>query len=174
MRFPDPLLPGTLIRRYKRFLADVTLQSGAQVTAHCANPGSMLGLAEPGMEVWLSPARNPDRKLRYSWELVRVGDGLVGVHTAHPNPIVAEAVDGRAAVLLDGGIRRGNHVIKALALGADCCLIGRPQFWGLAVGGEAGVAHVLEIFRREIDLAMGLSGLAKISDIDRDILLRKN
>jgi L-lactate dehydrogenase (cytochrome)/(S)-mandelate dehydrogenase len=89
-------------------------------------------------------------------------------------PAVAEAVDGRAAVLLDGGIRRGNHVIKALALGADCCLIGRPQFWGLAVGGEAGVAHVLEIFRREIDLAMGLSGLAKISDIDRDILLRKN
>jgi sugar fermentation stimulation protein A len=102
MRFPDPLLPGTLIRRYKRFLADVTLQSGAQVTAHCANPGSMLGLAEPGMEVWLSPARNPDRKLRYSWELVRVGDGLVGVHTAHPNPIVAEAVDGQAIPELAG------------------------------------------------------------------------
>ena len=102
MRFPDPLLPGTLIRRYKRFLADVTLQSGAQVTAHCATPGAMLGLAEPGMEVWLSPARNPDRKLRYSWELVRVGDGLVGVHTAHPNPIVAEAGDGQAIPELAG------------------------------------------------------------------------
>jgi sugar fermentation stimulation protein A len=102
MKFPDPLLPGTLIRRYKRFLADVTLESGAEITAHCANPGSMLGLAEPGMEVWLSPARNPNRKLHYSWELVRVGDGFVGVHTAHPNRIVAEAVDGQKIPELAG------------------------------------------------------------------------
>jgi len=86
---------------------------------------------------------------------------------------ITEAVDGRAQVLLDGGIRRGTHVIKALALGADCCLIGRPQFWGLATGGEAGVAHVLDIFRREIDLAMGLSGLSNIAEIGPDILLPK-
>ncbi len=75
MRFPDPLIRGALIRRYKRFLADVELDTGTVVTAHCANSGSMMGLAEPGSEVWLSPARNPDRKLRFSWEMIRGGDG---------------------------------------------------------------------------------------------------
>ncbi len=102
MRFPDPLLPGTLVRRYKRFLADVTLQSGEAVTAHCANPGAMTGLNAPGIEVWLSPARNPDRKLRYSWELARIGSGLVGINTMHPNRIVAEAIEGGAIGELTG------------------------------------------------------------------------
>jgi len=92
MRFPDPLIPGRLARRYKRFLANVELDGGELVVAHCANPGSMLGLAEPGMRVWLSPSRNPSRKLNYSWELTAVGDDLVGIHTGHPNGIVAEAV----------------------------------------------------------------------------------
>ena len=87
-------------------------------------------------------------------------------------PRVAEAVAGRAAVLLDGGIRRGTHMVKALALGADCCTIGRAQFWGLTVAGEAGVAHVFDIFRRELDLAMGLCGLADIASIGPDILAR--
>ncbi len=100
MRFPDPLIRGRLVRRYKRFLSDVELSSGEQVAAHCANPGSMLGLAEPGAEVWLSPARNPARKLKYSWELVAAGDGLVGINTAHPNAIVAEALaEGRIVEL---------------------------------------------------------------------------
>ena len=102
MRFPDPLLPGTLVRRYKRFLADVTLQSGEQVTAHCANPGAMTGLNAPGIDVWLSPARNPDRKLRYSWELARIGGGLVGIHTMLPNRIVAEAIEDGAIGELTG------------------------------------------------------------------------
>ena len=92
MLFPDPLIPGTLIRRYKRFLADVELDTGGAVTAHCANSGRMIGLTEPGSEVWVSPARNPERKLRYSWEMIRVGDRLVGVHTGHPNRIVEEGV----------------------------------------------------------------------------------
>jgi sugar fermentation stimulation protein A len=98
MRFPDPLIPGRLVRRYKRFLADVTLDSGDLVTAHCANPGAMTGLNLPDTEVWLSPSRNPARKLAYSWELARVGDGLVGINTAHPNGLVEEAIrDGRIA-----------------------------------------------------------------------------
>ncbi len=92
MKFPDPLIPGRLIRRYKRFLTDVELKDGEVVVAHCANSGSMLGFKEPGSEVWLSPARNPDRKLRYTWELIRVGDTLVGINTALPNKIVEEAI----------------------------------------------------------------------------------
>ena len=139
MRFPDPLIRATLIRRYKRFLADVELDGGEVVTAHCANSGSMMGVREPGAEIWLSPARNPARKLRYSWEMIRVGDGLVGVHTGHPNRIVEEAVrDGRIAelggydgirrevrygrnsridLLLEGGNRAPCHVeIKSVTL----------------------------------------------------------
>ena len=77
-------------------------------------------------------------------------------------------------MLLDGGVRRGADVVKALALGATACLIGRPQLWGLAVAGEAGVAHVLDIYRREIDRVMGLCGLTRIADIDRDLLFRRN
>lgn len=93
MEFPDPLLRGRLIKRYKRFMADVNLDTGETVTAHCANTGAMLGVQEPDSEVWLSPARNPDRKLKYTWELIRIGDGLVGINTAHPNKIVAEAIE---------------------------------------------------------------------------------
>ncbi len=94
MRFPDPLIPGTLIKRYKRFLADVEFfDGGGVVTAHCANSGSMLSVNEPGSEVWLSPARNPDRKLKYTWELIRVGRTLVGINTQLPNAIVAEAIE---------------------------------------------------------------------------------
>ena len=74
-------------------------------------------------------------------------------------------VDQRMAVFVDGGIRRGTDIFKALALGADACLIGRPQLWGLAIGGQIGVEKVLDIFYEEIDLAMGLSGASSIADI---------
>jgi sugar fermentation stimulation protein A len=94
MDFPDTLLRGRLIKRYKRFMADVILDSGETITAHCANTGAMLGVQEADSEVWLSPARNPDRKLKFTWELIRIGGGLVGINTAHPNKIVAEAIEG--------------------------------------------------------------------------------
>ena len=87
-------------------------------------------------------------------------------------PAVVEAVAGRMPVLVDGGIRRGTDVVKALALGAACCLVGRPQLWGLAVGGEAGVRHVLELYRKEIDRAMGLLGASSVSGLGRDCLSR--
>jgi sugar fermentation stimulation protein A len=90
--FPEPLIGGTLIQRYKRFLSDVRLDSGEVVTAHCANPGAMTGLSDPGLRVWLSPARGATRKLAYTWELVRIGTGLVGINTMRPNAIVAEAI----------------------------------------------------------------------------------
>jgi sugar fermentation stimulation protein A len=92
MKFPTPLVKGTLVRRYQRFLADVALPSGAVVTAHCANPGSMLSVNAHGSEVWLSESPKPSRKLRYTWELIRVGQTLVGINTAHPNRLVEEAI----------------------------------------------------------------------------------
>lgn len=92
MQFPSPLLHGRLVQRYKRFLADVELGDGEVVTAHCANPGSMKGVAEPGSEVWLSRATNPARKLKYTWELVRVGRHLVGINSAVPNALAEEAI----------------------------------------------------------------------------------
>lgn len=85
-------------------------------------------------------------------------------------PAVADAAGGKIPVLLDGGVRRGADVVKALALGAAACLVGRPQLWGLAVAGEAGVAHMLEIYRREIDRVLGLCGISRIADIDRNLL----
>ena len=96
MRFPAPLIPATLVRRYKRFLADVVLPDGETVTVHVANPGAMIGLAEPGARVWLSKSDNPKRKLAHSWELIEVdfGTGMefVGVNTGHPNPLVGAAL----------------------------------------------------------------------------------
>jgi sugar fermentation stimulation protein A len=96
MRFPAPLIPATLVKRYKRFLADVTLPDGTTITAHVANPGAMMGLATPGARVWLSKSDNPSRKLSHSWELIEVDVGqgleLVGVNTAQPNALVGAAL----------------------------------------------------------------------------------
>ncbi|MET0743100.1 MAG: DNA/RNA nuclease SfsA [Microvirga sp.] len=103
MRFAEPLIEGRLLQRYKRFLADIELATGEVVTAHCANPGAMLGLKDPGRRVLLSRASNPRRKLAYNWEFVEVplGGGpeqLVGINTARPNHLVAEALrEGRLA-----------------------------------------------------------------------------
>lgn len=92
MRFPRPLVRAVLLRRYKRFLADVRLLDGTETTAHCANPGSMLGLATPGAEVWLLARADPKRKLAWSWELVRAEGQLVGINAAHANQLAAEAI----------------------------------------------------------------------------------
>jgi len=112
MRLPCPLLRGTLIERYKRFLADVRLDDGRVVTATCPNTGSMMGLTAPGTVVWLSESDSPTRKYRHTWELVEAdlgrGPTLVGINTGHPNKLVAEAVAaGRVKALADyPGLRR--------------------------------------------------------------------
>jgi sugar fermentation stimulation protein A len=106
MRFPAPLIPATLVKRYKRFLADVTLASGETITVHCANPGSMIGLDTAGARVWLSKSANMKRKLIHSWEIIEVdlgsGAELVGINTTHPNALAAEAIAAGAIPELAG------------------------------------------------------------------------
>jgi isopentenyl diphosphate isomerase/L-lactate dehydrogenase-like FMN-dependent dehydrogenase len=93
-----------------------------------------------------------------------------GLATIDVLPEVVQAANGRAEIFVDGGIRRGTDVVKALGLGARACLIGRPYVWALAAGGEAGVSHLLEIFQTEIELAMAFSGCAAVSDIDASMV----
>ena len=93
MQFPAPLIEGRLIRRYQRFLADVSLVDGTVVTAHCPNTGSMLGCNGPGSRVWLSESETPGRKYRHTWEIVEtIGGTLVGINTARTNRLVREAI----------------------------------------------------------------------------------
>lgn len=93
MRYSPPLTEARLLRRYKRFLADVELPGSGQITVHCPNTGSMLGCAEPGMRVWLSRAGNPARKYAWTWEMVEAERGvLVGIHTGRTNGLVREAL----------------------------------------------------------------------------------
>jgi len=104
MRFPSPLVAAVLVRRYKRFLADVVMADGTETTVHIANPGAMTGLAAAGTRVFLSRSADAKRKLAWSWELAEVdlgnGPELVGVNTANPNRLVAAAIaDGTIAEL---------------------------------------------------------------------------
>ena len=97
MLFPSPLLRGRLVQRYKRFLADVVLDTGETVTATCPNTGSMKGLTEPGSIVWLSTSDSTTRKYKHTWEMIEndMGNGpvLVGINTGHPNKILSEAIE---------------------------------------------------------------------------------
>ena len=109
------LIPGKLVRRYKRFLADIDLDSGGRVTAHCANSGRMTACCEPGRPVYLSYHDNPKRKLKYTWELIHMPTSLVGVNTMVPNRLVYQSVtEGMIAELAgyDSAVREvkvGDH-----------------------------------------------------------------
>ncbi len=106
MKFKSPLVRGRLLKRYKRFLADVRLDDGRDITATCPNTGSMLGLCDPGLAVWLSQSDSKTRKYAHTWELVELGQGksrtYVGINTGHPNAVVAEAIAGGRIAPLAG------------------------------------------------------------------------
>jgi sugar fermentation stimulation protein A len=93
--FPASLQLGTLIRRYKRFLADITLDNGTPITAHCTNSGAMLGVQAPGSMVWVSHTPSATRKHPWTWELIQTDNTLIGINTGHPNRIVAQALAAR-------------------------------------------------------------------------------
>ena len=127
MRFQTPLVPATLLRRYKRFLADCLLEDGREVTAHVANPGSMLGLKDEGLRIWLEPNDDPKKKLKWAWRLVDHGDGhFTGVDTGVPNRVLKTALmAGRVAGLRGYDLVRPevkygeNSRIDFLLTGAD-------------------------------------------------------
>jgi sugar fermentation stimulation protein A len=129
MHFADPLRPGRLIKRYKRFLADVRFDDGEEVTAHCPNPGSMLSVSDPGSRVWLSHSDNPKRKLAHTLELIETPGGLVGVNPNRANDLAREAIEaGRIADLtgyetIRREVRYGQNSRIDLLLEGD----GRPD-----------------------------------------------
>ncbi|MBT7260272.1 MAG: DNA/RNA nuclease SfsA [Desulfobacula sp.] len=91
-RMPQ-LTSGILIQRYKRFLADIILETGEKVTAHCPNSGSMKGCAIPGSPVWLSTSLNPKRKYKYTWELIKTPETMIGINTLVPNKLVKQSIE---------------------------------------------------------------------------------
>ncbi len=103
MQFDPPFQSGTLIQRYKRFMADVRLDDGSELTLHCPNTGSMKNCAEPGSRVWYSDSGNPKRKYRHTWELVEVQHGAIaGINTGRANALVQEAIAAHDIATLDG------------------------------------------------------------------------
>lgn len=107
------LISGTLLKRYQRFLADVRLETGEIVTAHCPNTGSMKGCAEPGRPVYLSLHNNPRRKYKYTWELIAMPTSLVGVNTLVPNRLVFKSIERNLIPELDAY----NHIRREVKIG---------------------------------------------------------
>lgn len=102
MQFKTPLVPGKLIKRYKRFLTDVELENGETVIAHCTNSGSMKSCIEEGADVYLSPVSDPKRKTKFTWEMIKINNKWVGINTGWPNVLAYEAIKNNEITELSG------------------------------------------------------------------------
>ncbi|MEX0804934.1 MAG: DNA/RNA nuclease SfsA [Candidatus Binatia bacterium] len=163
MRFPDRLIRGTLVQRYKRFLADVRLPDGRIVTAHCTNTGSMMGCNQPGSTVYISPCTKEGRRLLFTWEIVKVGRTWVGINTLHPNRMVAESIEKGVIRELQGYHTIRREVVTIQGTRLDLRLEGSNGFCfvevknvTLAIDGaavfpdavsERGTKHLKELMR---------------------------
>ena len=163
MRFRSRLIRGTLIQRYKRFLADIRLTNGQVVTAHCTNTGSMLGCKQPGSAVYLSRSDNEKRKLAYTWEMIRIDRHWVGINTLHPNRLAAEGVESGVIREFKGYQTIRREVVTRPGTRLDLCLEGingacfvEVKNVTLAVDGgaafpdavtERGTKHLKELIR---------------------------
>jgi sugar fermentation stimulation protein A len=145
MQFPQPLLRGVLVARYKRFFADVALDDGREITAHCPNPGAMLGLSTPGQACWLSRSEDPKRKLAHTLEMVEAGGALVGVNTLHPNRLVAEALAAGTIPELAGYPVIRREVKYGEKSRVDFVLEGEDRCWvevkGVTLSRQPGLAE---------------------------------
>jgi sugar fermentation stimulation protein A len=163
MRFSTRLIRGTLVQRYKRFLADVRLADDQIVTAHCTNTGSMTGCKEPGSAVYISRSDKQSRKLAYTWEMLQINRAWVGINTMHPNRLVSEAVEGGIISELLGYHTIRREVVTRPGTRLDLCLESRHGLCfvevknvTLAVDGvaafpdavsERGTKHLKELIR---------------------------
>ncbi len=130
MKFETPLMHGRLIKRYKRFLADIQLDDGTIVVAHCTNSGSMKSCLEENAEVYLSPAKDPKRKTQFTWEMIKINGDWIGINTSHPNRIAYEAIKADLIPQLKGydhvvrEVKTGNSRIDVMAQNAhETCFI---------------------------------------------------
>ncbi|MEQ9640235.1 MAG: DNA/RNA nuclease SfsA [Alphaproteobacteria bacterium] len=166
MTFEPSLVPARLRRRYKRFFADMTLDDGREVVAHCPNPGAMLGLLNEGARCWLSPSTNPKRKLAWTWELVDADGGLVGLNTGRPNALVADAIrDGTMPELAGyGELRREVKYGKNSRIDILLREPGRPDCYvevkNVHLRREAGLAEFPDSVT-----ARGAKHLAELADM---------
>jgi sugar fermentation stimulation protein A len=155
MKFAAPLISGTLVQRYKRFLCDVKLASGETITATCPNTGSMMGLTAPGCKVWLSESDSPTRKYRHTWEMIEtdIGKGptLVGINTNHPNAIVTESIEAKKIA----GLKGFGSLRREVKYGAN------SRIDILLEGGDRGSTCYVEI--KNVHL-MRTAGLAEFPD----------
>ncbi len=166
MIYEPPLIEARLVRRHKRFLADVELADGALLRVHCPNTGAMTGCSDPGSQVWLWDSGNPERKYRHTLELVAVGDHLVCVNTARANQVFAEALRHSQLPLLAGyakmrpepripGSRRRFDFLLSDPAKGDCYIelksltLACPDGWGAFpdARSERALTHVAELER---------------------------
>lgn len=169
MDFQTPLIQATLLKRYKRFLADVRLEDGREVTAHCPNPGSMLGMKAEGMRVWLEPNDDPKRKLNYSWKLAEVGSGLVVVDTGLANKVVYEGLLAGKFSALHGysdirpEVRYGENSRIDFLLTGDALPDCYVEVKSVTLSRNSGVAEFPDsVTKRGAKHLVELSGIVKI------------